>query len=63
VNHRKVANQQVNKQEWNVKVKIPVTNVRRQLPYGASVKILIQVRVADATGKTARVSRAFRMCG
>ncbi len=63
VNHRKVANQQVNKQEWNVKVKIPVTNVRRQLPHGASVKVLIQVRVADATGKKTRVSRAFRICG
>jgi len=63
VNHRRVANQQINKQQWNVKVKIPVSNVRRQLPRGASVRVLVEVRVADAAGKKARVRRAFRICG
>jgi hypothetical protein len=63
VNHRRVANQRINKPEWNVKVKIPVTSVRRQLSRGSSVKVLIQVRVADATGKTGRAKRAFRICG
>jgi sugar lactone lactonase YvrE len=63
VNHRRVANQQINKQDWSVKVKIPVRNVRRQLPHGASVRVLIEVRVTDATGKKARKRRAFRICG
>jgi len=63
VNHRKVANQPVNRAEWNVKVKIPVSNVRRQLPRGASVRVLIVVRVTDAAGKKAKVRRAFRICG
>jgi sugar lactone lactonase YvrE len=63
VNHRRVANQRINKPEWDVKVKIPVSNVRRQLPRGASVRVLIEVRVVDATGKKARVRHAFRICG
>jgi DNA-binding beta-propeller fold protein YncE len=63
VNRRKVANQAVNKQTWNVRVNFPVRKVRSQLPRGASVSILIEVRVADTAGKKSRVRRTFRICG
>jgi hypothetical protein len=63
VNRRKVANQAVNKQIWNVRVNFPVRRVRSQLPPGTSVRILIEVRVTDTAGKKARVKRSFRICG
>jgi hypothetical protein len=63
INHRRVAKQQPNAQQWNVKVKIPVRSVRSQLPRGASVKVLVEARVVDSTGKKARARRAFRICG
>jgi sugar lactone lactonase YvrE len=63
VNHRRIANQRVNKQTWNVKVNFPVRKVRSQLPRGTSVRILIEVRVADTAGKKSRVRRSFRICG
>jgi hypothetical protein len=63
VNRRKVANQAVNKQTWNVRVNFPVRKVRSQLPAGTSVRILIEVRVTDTSGKRARAKRSFRICG
>jgi hypothetical protein len=63
INHRRVANQHPNTQRWSVNVKIPVRNVRSQLPHGASLKVLVEVRVVDATGKKAKARRAFRICG
>jgi len=63
VNRRKVANQAVNKQTWNVRVNFPVRRVRSQLPRGTSARILIEVRVTDTAGKKARVKRSFRICG
>jgi hypothetical protein len=63
VNRRKVANQAVNKQVWRVKVKFPVRRVHRQLPRGLSVRVRIEVRVKDTSGKKARVRRSFRICG
>jgi sugar lactone lactonase YvrE len=63
VNRRKVANQAVNKQIWNVRVNFPVRRVRSQLPPGTSVRILVEVRVKDTAGKRARVKRSFRICG
>jgi hypothetical protein len=44
-------------------VKIPVRNVRSQLRRGTFLKVLIEVRVTDATGKKARVRRGFKICG
>jgi hypothetical protein len=63
VNRRKVAVQAVNKQTWNVRVNFPVRKVRSQLPSGTSVRIQIEVRVADTAGKKSRVRRSFRICG
>jgi sugar lactone lactonase YvrE len=63
VNRRKVANQAVNKQVWNVKVKFPVRKVHNQLPRGLSVRVRIEVRAVDTAGKRARVRRSFRICG
>jgi len=40
-----------------------VRKARGQLPPGASVSILIEVRVADTAGKKSRVRRSFRICG
>lgn len=62
VNRRRVDSQAVNQQFWNVKVRIPVSKVRSQLPRGASVRVLIQVKAIDTSGKTARIKRAFRIC-
>jgi hypothetical protein len=63
VNHRRVANQAVDKQTWNVKVRFPVRRVRGQLPRGASVLIRIEVRVTDTAGRKRRVRHSFRICG
>jgi hypothetical protein len=63
VNRRKVANQRVNKRTWTVKVNFPARRVSRQLPRGASVRVLIEVRVTDTAGKKARAKRSFRICG
>jgi hypothetical protein len=40
-----------------------VRKVRSQLPAGTSVRILIEVRVTDTSGKRARAKRSFRICG
>jgi streptogramin lyase len=63
VNRRRVANEAIQGQRWNVRVKIPARRVSRSLPRGASVPVLIEVRVKDATGKKARIRRAFEICG
>ncbi|HEY1237593.1 MAG TPA: NHL repeat-containing protein [Solirubrobacterales bacterium] len=63
VNHRKVANQAVDRQIWKVKVRFPARKVHLQLPRGFSVKVRIEVRVVDTAGKKARVRRSFRICG
>jgi sugar lactone lactonase YvrE len=63
VNHRRVANQAINRQTWNVKVKFPVRKVRSQIPRGLSVRVSIEVRVSDTSGKKARARRSFRICG
>jgi sugar lactone lactonase YvrE len=63
VNRRKIANRQVNKQTWNVRVNFPARRVSRQLPGGASVRVLIEARVTDTAGKKGRVKRSFRICG
>jgi DNA-binding beta-propeller fold protein YncE len=63
VNRRRVANQAVNKQTWSVRVNFPVRKVRRQLPRGTAVRVLIEVRVSDTAGKRSRVRRSFRICG
>ena len=63
LNHERVAKQKPNKSEWTVKVKIPVRKIRRQLPRGVAVRVLIQVKVVDGTGKKGRASKSFRICG
>jgi len=63
INHKRVAKQKPNKQEWTVKVNMPVRKVQRQLPRGAFLPVLIQVKVVDGTGKKARASKSFRICG
>jgi streptogramin lyase len=63
VNRRKVADQQVNKRTWTVKVNFPARKVSRQLPLGTSVRVLIAVRVTDTAGKKSRAKRSFRICG
>jgi sugar lactone lactonase YvrE len=63
VNHKRVANESVNKATWTVRVKMPAGKVAHQLPRGASARILISVRVKDASGKKASTDRAFRICG
>jgi len=62
VNRRKVANQAVGQQTWNVRVNFPVRKVRSQLPSGTFVRILIEARAIDTAGKRARVKRSFRIC-
>ena len=63
VNHNKAASQAINKAEWTVRVNMPVRKVRRQIPRGVSIRVLIQVKVTDASGKRSTASRAFRICG
>jgi hypothetical protein len=63
INHKRVARQTPDRQQWNVKVNIPVKKIRRQIPRGAFVRVLIQVKVVDGSGKKATVSKSFRICG
>jgi DNA-binding beta-propeller fold protein YncE len=63
VNRRTVATQKPNEQFWNVKVRMPVRVLSRELPPGRSVKIVIVVKATDYAGDSATVSRAFRVCG
>jgi streptogramin lyase len=63
VNHKRVARQNPNRQLWNVKVNIPVRKIQRALPRGTFVRVLIQVKVVDSTGKKATISKSFRICG
>ena len=63
INRKRVAKQKPNKQEWTVKVNMPVAKVQRQLPRGSFLPVLIQVKVIDGTGKKARASKTFRICG
>lgn len=63
VNHRRVAKQSISKATWSVRVKMPAGRVAHQLPRGASARVLISVRVKDASGKKASIHRSFRICG
>jgi hypothetical protein len=63
INHKRIAKQKPNKDEWTVKVNMPVSKVERQLPRGSFLPVLIQVKVVDGSGKKARASRSFRICG
>ena len=63
INHERVAKQKPNRQNWTVKVDIPVRKIRRQLPRGTSVRVLIQVKAVDGSGKKAKLSKSFRICG
>jgi sugar lactone lactonase YvrE len=62
INGERVARQKPNKQEWTVKVNIPVRKIQRQIPRGTAVRILVQVKVVDASGKKGRASKSFRVC-
>jgi sugar lactone lactonase YvrE len=63
INHRRVAKQTPDKQEWTVRVNMPVRKIQRQLPRGTFIRVLIQVRVVDASGKKAKIRKSFRICG
>jgi sugar lactone lactonase YvrE len=63
INHKRVAKQRPYKQEWTVRVNIPVRKIQRQLPRGTFVRVLILVKVVDSSGKTGKVSKSFRICG
>jgi hypothetical protein len=63
VNGHRAATQQPGQAEWNVKVRMPVMAVRRQLPKGTKVKVTIEVKVRDASGKKADLKKAFQICG
>ena len=63
INHKRVAKQKPGKDEWTVKVNMPVNKVQRQIPRGAFIPVLIQVKVVDGSGKKARASKSFRICG
>lgn len=63
VNGRTAARQHPDQGDWNVKVRMPVTAVRKQLPRGAKVKITIEVKVRDDTGTKAHLTKAFKICG
>ena len=63
VNGRPAARQHPDQGDWNVKVRMPVTAVRKQLPHGAKVRITIEVKVRDDTGTKAHLTKAFKICG
>jgi hypothetical protein len=63
VNGRRAARQRPGQSEWSVRVRMPVQTVRRALPKGAKVKVTIEVEVRDDSGKKARLTKAFQICG
>jgi hypothetical protein len=62
VNGSRAARQKPGQAEWNVKVRIPVTRVRREIPKGSRVRVTIEVKVRDASGKKADLTKAFQIC-
>jgi sugar lactone lactonase YvrE len=63
VNGQRAATQNPDQSEWNVKVRMPVRAVRRQLLKGTKVKVTVEVKVRDASGKKADLKKAFQICG
>jgi hypothetical protein len=63
VNGKRAASDAIGQQSFEFRVNIPVRKVRRQIPPGFSVRVLITVKAVDASGKKAKKSKAFRICG
>ncbi len=63
VNGNRAARQRPGRSEWNVKVRMPVRTVRRELPKGTKMKVTIEVKVRDDSGKKAHLRRAVKICG
>jgi hypothetical protein len=63
VNGNRAARQKPGQSEWNLKVRIPVQSVRREIPKGSRVKVTIAVKALDDSGKKALLRRTFQICG
>jgi hypothetical protein len=63
VNGRTAARQRPGQSDWNVRVRMPVQTVRKQIPKGSRVKITVEVKVRDNTGVRSHLRRAFKICG
>jgi hypothetical protein len=63
VNGKRAASNAIGRQSFDFRVNIPVRKVRRQIPHGFSVRILITVKAVDSSGKKAKKSKAFSICG
>lgn len=63
VNGKRAASDAIGRQTFDFRVNIPVRKVRRQIPHGFSVRVLITVKAVDSSGKKAKASKAFRICG
>jgi DNA-binding beta-propeller fold protein YncE len=62
INGRRAANQQPGQPAWDIRVRMPVQTVRKQLPKGAKFKITVEVKASDSSGKQSDLKRAFRIC-
>ncbi|MFL5908641.1 MAG: hypothetical protein ACJ75Z_13725 [Solirubrobacterales bacterium] len=63
VQKRRAASQEVDQQQFFFRVRIPVNNVRRQIPRGFIYRVLLAVKATDLAGHTTKVKRKFGICG
>jgi hypothetical protein len=63
VNGKRAASDAIGQKSFDFRVNIPVRKVRKQIPRGFSVRVLITVKAVDSSGKKAKKSKAFRICG
>ncbi len=62
VNHHRVATQTPNEQFWNVKVRMPIRALRRAIPAGSRLRIVVVVKAIDYTGLKSKARHAFTVC-
>jgi sugar lactone lactonase YvrE len=63
VNRRRATNDQIEQQAFDFRVHIPVRRVRREIPRGFSIRVLIAVKATDLAGHKTVARKAFRICG
>jgi DNA-binding beta-propeller fold protein YncE len=63
VNRKRATNDRIDQQAFDFRVHIPVRRVRREIPAGFRVRVLIAVKATDLVGHKTVVRKAFGICG
>jgi sugar lactone lactonase YvrE len=63
VNRRRATNDEIDQQQFEFRVHIPVRRVRREIPRGFVVRVLIAVKATDLAGHKTVARKTFSICG